>query len=204
MEEFWDNRYKEEEYAYGKEPNDFFKNTISKLNISGKLLLPAEGEGRNAVYAAKKGFEVTAFDISKEGKLKAEKLAQKENVEIEYLVGQLQQLHFKKNSFDLLGLIYAHFQKNKNKLNRELAELVKPNGYIILEGFSVDNIAYREKNPKVGGPTDIDLLYTKEEITDTFNNFEIILLEQKEVKLNEGNYHNGMANVIRFIGKKRN
>ena len=60
-----------EEYAYGITPNVFFKETIENYDLKGEILLPAEGEGRNAVYAAKNGLKVTAFDISREGKNKA-------------------------------------------------------------------------------------------------------------------------------------
>ncbi|WP_417370764.1 class I SAM-dependent methyltransferase [Gelidibacter japonicus] len=177
MEDFWNNRYKEKEFAYGTSPNVFFKNTINKLNLDGTLLLPAEGEGRNAVYAAKKGLNVLAFDISEEGRNKAVELARSEDVKIEYKVGELNQLDLKKNSFDALALIYAHFAANeKEQLHKDLAELIKPNGYLILEGFSVNNLELREKNPKVGGPANRDMLYSKQEIKDTFNNFEIIEL----------------------------
>lgn len=54
MKEMWDKRYGNTEYAYGEEPNAFFKKTLDKLDLKGSILLPAEGEGRNAVYAAKK------------------------------------------------------------------------------------------------------------------------------------------------------
>jgi ubiquinone/menaquinone biosynthesis C-methylase UbiE len=203
MKDFWNNRYKENTFAYGKNPNVFFKESLEKLNVSGKILLPAEGEGRNAVYAATKGLDVLAFDISEEGKNKAFKLADLENVEFTYLVGELNQLNIKKNSFDALALIYAHFPENQKKeLHKELSELIKPNGYIILEGFSVNNLAYREKNPKVGGPANVSMLYSVEEIKNTFKNFEIIELQETEVELNEGQFHYGLACVIRFIGKK--
>ncbi|MFD0836914.1 class I SAM-dependent methyltransferase [Mariniflexile aquimaris] len=203
MKDFWNARYKEKAYAYGKNPNLFFKDSLDKLNVSGKILLPAEGEGRNAVYAAKKGLDVLAFDISAEGKNKALKLAQLENVEIDYRVGELNQLNLKKNNFDVLALIYAHFPENQKKeLHQELVKLIKPNGYIILEGFSVNNLAYREKNPNVGGPANANMLYSVEEMRDTFKDFEIIELQETEVELNEGQFHNGLACVIRFIGKK--
>lgn len=70
MKKLWDSRYSNLNYAYGIEPNKFFKEVLDKNNFTGKILLPAEGEGRNAVYAAKKGLDVTAFDISIEGKKK--------------------------------------------------------------------------------------------------------------------------------------
>ncbi|AIY14117.1 class I SAM-dependent methyltransferase [Cellulophaga baltica] len=202
MEEFWNNRYKEKEYAYGEKPNAFFKETIEKLKLNGKLQLPAEGEGRNAVYASKKGIDVVAFDISSEGKIKAQELAEKQNVTIDYRVGEFEKHNFELNSFDALGLIFAHFPKNKTILHEQMAELIKPNGYIFLEGFSANNISYRERNPKIGGPTNLEMLYTVEEMKTTFKNFEVILLEEKEIKLNEGSFHNGIASVIRYIGKK--
>lgn len=202
MEEFWNDRYKSEQFAYGEAPNHFFQETIIKLKLKGNLLLPAEGEGRNAVYAAKRNLNVTAYDISVEGKLKANKLAKKNNVEIDYKVGDLNKHNFKEASFDAIGLIYAHFSKNKQEIYKQLIKLLKPNGYLILEGFSVDNLSYREKNPKIGGPSNIDALYSIEEMKSTFKDFEIIQLEQVETELSEGEYHNGIASVIRYVGKK--
>lgn len=204
MKEFWNNRYKSKEFAYGKTPNVFFKETLDQLKLSGKLLLPAEGEGRNAVYAAKSGLEVFAFDTSEEGKNKAMQLAKSENVKIDYKVGALNQLDFKENSFDVLALIYAHFPADvKLKLYSDLAALVKPNGYLILEGFSKSHLEFRKKNPAVGGPGDIEMLFSKNEIKDAFKDFEIIKLEEVQVELKEGNFHNGLGSVIRFVGKKR-
>ena len=68
--DFWNERFGKEEFIYGTEPNQFFKEQLQNLEI-GTLLLPAEGEGRNAVYAATQGWEVSAFDISEQGRVKA-------------------------------------------------------------------------------------------------------------------------------------
>ena len=81
MKEFWNERYYENGYAYGEEANIFFKEELLKLK-PGNILLPAEGEGRNAVFAAKQGWEVEAFDISDVGKEKAIQLARKNGVNI--------------------------------------------------------------------------------------------------------------------------
>lgn len=93
METFWNQRYRQEAFAYGKAPNQYFKENIQKLN-PGKILFPAEGEGRNAVYAAQLGWDVYAFDISEEGKTKAKKWARENKVSINYQVGQLPDLNF--------------------------------------------------------------------------------------------------------------
>lgn len=72
--ERWNERYSTDEFAYGEEPNAYFKEQLDKLN-AGAILFPAEGEGRNAVFAATRGWRVAAFDISTEGKKKALRLA---------------------------------------------------------------------------------------------------------------------------------
>lgn len=76
MKDFWDERYCGKEFVYGKKPNEYLNVKLTELH-KGKILLPAEGEGRNAVYAAKLGWMVSAFDQSTNGKEKAEILAKK-------------------------------------------------------------------------------------------------------------------------------
>ncbi|MFK5879468.1 MAG: class I SAM-dependent methyltransferase [Flavobacteriaceae bacterium] len=203
MKEYWNSRYQQKEFAYGTTPNAFLKETLDNLKLSGNILFPAEGEGRNAVYAAKKGMKVSAFDISDIGKKKALELAQSENVKIDYQIGELDNLNYKKNSFDALVLIYAHFPPNQRKeLHQKLVDLVKPNGYIILKGFSKNNFVLRQENPAIGGPRDIDMLFTTRMIKDDFKDFGIIELKEIETELQEGEFHNGLASVIRFIGRK--
>ena len=67
----WNDRYSNPEYAYGTAPNEWFKEQLTHLPGKGRILLPAEGEGRNAVFAAKQGWEVSAFDPSEAGREKA-------------------------------------------------------------------------------------------------------------------------------------
>lgn len=198
----WNERYKSETFAYGEAPNRFFQEVLKQLT-PGTMLLPAEGEGRNAVYAAKIGWSVTAFDISEEGKNKAMKLATQQQVTIDYQVNTLENLHFEENQFDALALIYAHFPATiKAAYHRMLDQYVKVNGVIIFEAFSKQHLAYVTANEKVGGPKDIDSLFSLEEIKADFPNYEYLLLEEKIIELNEGVFHNGTGSVIRLIGKK--
>ena len=83
MKQFWNDRYSEEEFIYGVEPNEFLKLELDKIP-TGSILLPAEGEGRNAVYAASKGWNVTAFHYSEAAKVKTTLLAEKMNVKLDY------------------------------------------------------------------------------------------------------------------------
>lgn len=204
MKEMWNLRYAEKEYAYGTKPNDFLKESLGKLKLQGKILCAAEGEGRNAVYAAKLGLKPIAFDTSIEGKKKALQLASKEQVAIDYVIGELPDLGFRSKEFDAAALIYAHFPPSiLSSYHQTIGNLVKPGGIIILEGFSKAHLKYRENNPSVGGPNQAEFLFSKESILKDFSAFEPLLLEEQEIELNEGVFHQGTGSVIRFIGKKK-
>jgi len=204
MDKKWDERYKEAAFAYGKEPNLFFKEWLEKFE-PGALLIPADGEGRNGVFAAGLGWKVTSFDLSAEGRGKALALAGEHGVTLDYIVGDLQQLHFERDSFDAIGLVYAHFAGDKKAMfHKKLDAFLRPGGIIIFEAFSKRHIDYVRFDAKVGGPQDIDMLYSEAEIMADFANYEVLLLEEAEILLNEGKYHNGMGSVIRFVGRKMN
>ena len=199
----WNDRYSKDEFAYGEEPNNYLKEQLTQLSV-GTILFPAEGEGRNAVYAAKIGWSVSAFDISDEGKSKAIRLAEKNNVTIDYKVGELETLDFENEQFDAIALIYAHFPANiKSLYHKTFDKYLKRNGTIIFESFSKKHIDYVTANENVGGPKDIESLFSIDEIKSDFPNYEIIELVEKEIELNEGLYHNGTGSVIRFIGRKK-
>lgn len=198
----WDDRYSNKAFAYGTAPNAYFKEQLQKLN-PGNLLMPADGEGRNGVYAATCGWRVVCTDLSIEGKKKALDLAESNRVTIEYMVGDLDAMTFEKDSFDCIGLIYAHFSADaKSNLHKKLISCLKPGGMILFEAFSKNHLQLRQVNPKVGGPNDIDMLFSTSEIENDFSDLEILLLEETEIELKEGLFHNGKGSVIRFIGKK--
>ncbi|UKB82128.1 class I SAM-dependent methyltransferase [Chryseobacterium sp. MEBOG06] len=198
----WNDRYSSEEFAYGTEPNNYLKEQLEKLKPSS-ILFPAEGEGRNAVFAATKGWNVSAFDISSEGKAKALLLAENQNVIIDYQVGELQNLNFQKEHFDAIALIYAHFPADiKSSIHIMLNQYLRKGGFIIFEAFSKNHLEYVTKNEKVGGPKDIGSLFSIDEIKTDFPDYKILELEEKEIELNEGLFHNGTGSVIRFTGQK--
>ncbi|MFJ1366869.1 class I SAM-dependent methyltransferase [Capnocytophaga canimorsus] len=201
--EKWNNHYKTDDFVYGKSPNRFFKEEIDKLRPLS-ILLPAEGEGRNAVYAAKNHWQVTAFDISEEGKKKALQLAKENDVFVNYKVGELPNLDFDKASFDAIALIYAHFPPQiRSAYHQKLITLLKKGGIIIFEGFGKKHLDYRKKNPKIGGPADAESLFSLEEIQSDFADFKFETLVEQEVALSEGLLHNGIGSVIRFVARKQ-
>jgi SAM-dependent methyltransferase len=194
--DFWNERYAKEEFIYGTEPNDFFKQQLDKLK-PGKILLPAEGEGRNAVYAASQGWEVMAIDFSIKGKEKALQLAKMKGVNITYEVTRLQEFQ-SDEKFDVIGLCFAHFPAELRKqIHQHVLEFLKTGGHVIFEAFSKAQLGNAS-----GGPKTRDMLFSIEDIRDEFTQLEFELLEQKTRELSEGNYHKGKAELIRFVGKK--
>lgn len=180
MQQKWDERYKEPEYAFGKAPNLFLKDWLPKFT-PGAILMPADGEGRNGVFAAELGWEVTSFDYSIEGQSKALQLAKEKQVRLEYIVGDFEDLHFEKEAFDAIALIYAHFSADKKSLfHRKLNEYLKPGGIIILEAFSSRHLYFNNLDPQVGGPKEIDMLYSEAEIKADFDNYEMLRLAEED------------------------
>lgn len=199
----WNERYRQSEFAYGKHPNQYLKEQLEKLP-AGSILFPAEGEGRNAVFAARLGWTVSAFDISVEGKNKALQLAETNHVTIHYEVGALEALPYAPEQFDAMALIYAHFPADiKSQYHQTLSNYLRKGGMLIFEAFSKNHLEYLAKNENVGGPKDLGSLFSIDEIKSDFANYEILELAEKEIELSEGLYHNGMGSVIRFLGRKK-
>ena len=197
MKDFWNKRYAEEEFAYGILPNEFFKRQLANL-VPKSILLPAEGEGRNAVHASKIGWKVTAFDMSIEGKQKAFELAKLQNTSFEYLITDA--LKFKTTKkFDALGLIYAHFPSEIRKgVHRYLLSFLKPGGIVVFEAFSKSQLENSS-----GGPKNEGMLFSVEEIKKEFSTLDFEVLKEEIIELQEGAYHKGKASVVRFVGRKR-
>lgn len=201
--EFWDERFSGEEYIYGEEPNEYFKARLLEF-LPGEILFAAEGEGRNAVFAAQEAWKVAAFDQSSEAKKKAERLAKKKGVEIEYKVGELPKLGYEEGEFDAVALIYAHFPRNiRSEYHKLLISYLRRDGLVFFEGFSEKHPSYQKTNPQIGGPKDETLLFSMEEIQRDFGELKFIELYEAEVELHEGEYHKGLGSVIRFVAQKK-
>jgi ubiquinone/menaquinone biosynthesis C-methylase UbiE len=200
--QMWEERYQAKEYAYGEIPNEFFASWLVKFK-PGCILMPADGEGRNGVFAAKSGWKVCSFDLSAEGKKKALSLAASQHVKLNYQVGDLETMEFEPQSFDAIALIYAHFAADrKSVLHKKLQQYLKPGGCVLLEGFSKNHLDLVSRNPKVGGPKDINQLFSLKELAEDFRGYQFLLLEETKIELNEGKHHIGEGAVARMIAVK--
>ncbi|MEL7248221.1 MAG: methyltransferase domain-containing protein [Bacteroidota bacterium] len=198
----WNERYGALGYAYGTAPNQFFKEQLSLLP-PGRILLPADGEGRNAVYAATQGWEVYAFDQSEAGQQKALELAAKRGVEINFAVYNSPELPYPLEYFDAIALIYAHFMPaQRTAFHKQFMKLLRPGGTLILEAFNKGHLPYKKANPSVGGPGDEQVLMSLAELTDDFSGLNATLAKDEIVELAEGDYHRGTGSVVRLTGWK--
>ncbi|MFO8236366.1 MAG: class I SAM-dependent methyltransferase [Bacteroidales bacterium] len=198
MQQFWDERFDTKEYVYGRSPNEFFKEFID-YHIPGRVLLPADGEGRNSVYAALKGWDVTAFDFSSKAKEKAEKLACEYKVDINYFISSIEEFT-STEKFDLIALIFLHLPPDtRSKVHTRLIEYLPPGGYFLIEAFTKKQI-----HNDTGGPRNKDLLYSGQELLDDLCNLEIIYYKEITKERKEGYFHKGKAEVIQLIGQKLN
>lgn len=197
MKDFWNERYANEKFVYGTEPNEFIKQQLDKLD-PGKILFPAEGEGRNAVYAALHNWEVTAFDMSENARKKAIQLANENKVSIQYEVSDVLSFDSEKQ-FDVIAFSYAHFPADiRKKAHKHLMHFLKPGGIVIFEAFAKSQLG----SPS-GGPKNEAMLFSIEEIKQEFPDLEFDLLKEMTIEISEGIYHQGEAQVIRFVAYKK-
>ena len=197
MKHMWDDRYSTSQFVYGKEPNGFFSTELAKRD-PGRILLPGEGEGRNAVHAALSGWVVDAFDQSRVGRNKALAFASELGVLINYSLCPIDEFPFQAKVYDVVGLTFFHAHgPDRTYLHKQVSKAIKPGGSVILEAFHKDQLG---KN--TGGPASLALLFDEEMILSDFAGLEPVLLEKQIVTLNEGPLHQGEASVIRFTGVK--
>jgi hypothetical protein len=198
MANLWDERYASEEYIYGTEPNAFLKTCLSGLK-PGKILFPAEGEGRNAVYAASLGWEVHAFDQSIEGQKKALKLAASRHVGIEYNLLSLSDWNPEPETYDCVALIFVHLPDGlRQQVHAAAIRALKRGGMLILQGFTTDQLPRSS-----GGPKSLDLLFTPEKVDEDFSTLRFLEFSVTQTTLDEGPLHRGIADVVQLFAARQ-
>jgi len=201
----WEQRYSEEEYAYGTAPNDFLKETVPSLKFqsvpSGKCLLLADGEGRNGVFMAEQNLfdQVVSLDYSPVGLEKAKKLAKSRNVELETIEADLADYDLGTDKWDCIVGIFCHFPPPiRAEVLEGIPAALKSGGYFILECYTPDQIKNGTGGPPVAAP-----MYSKQILDDFLGQkLQIERNEELERTVSEGKYHKGNSAVVQFIGRK--
>ena len=193
----WDERYSADEYAYGTKANDFVLEHFNKIP-TGKVLCLAEGEGRNAVYLAEYGYEVTAVDASAVGLEKAKRLAQLRNVHLDTVVSDLAHYKIEPDSLEGVVSIFCHIPKDvRQNLHRDVVAGLKPGGVLILEAYTPAQLKFG-----TGGPKTDELTMTLVDLEQELEGLDLILAQEIERDVIEGLYHTGRGAVVQVIGRK--
>ena len=194
----WDERYQTPEYIFGDQPCQWLIMNQHRLPQSGQALALGDGEGRNGVFLAELGFEVTSVDLSEVGLSKARDLARKRGVTIQTVQADLEYYEIEAESQDLIVSIYCHLPDAIRKLVHERAEVaLKPGGLFILEAFHHSQLKYES-----GGPKTTDLLYDLSTLLDDFQTLQILEAFDGLCYLDEGARHSGIGHIVRLVLQK--
>lgn len=197
----WNQRYNEEGFAYGTNPNDFLKSEYSRIPQGGRVLCLAEGEGRNAVFLAKQGYAVTAVDQSSVGLEKAKKLAVENGVEISTIVADLTDYDLGNEIWDGIVSIATHVPLGlRKKLHVQVVNSLKRGGVFILEAFTERHI---EMNG-IGGPPPSrrEMFMSLSALESELNGLDFVIGAEIERTISEGKYHQGESAVVQIVGCK--
>ena len=194
----WDERYQTPEYLFGDQPCQWLIMNQHRLPKSGSAIALGDGEGRNGVFLAEVGLQVTSVDLSEVGLSKARDLASTRGVAIETVKADLKHYAMTPESQDLIVSIYCHLPETIRRVVHQRAELaLKPGGLFILEAFHHSQLKYQS-----GGPKTTDLLYDLEALTGDFQSLQILEALDGLCYLDEGARHSGLGHIVRLVLQK--
>ena len=196
--ETWEQRFDNDSYIFGEEPNEYLRSQL-KLLKPGNVLSIADGEGRNSVWLAKKDFEVDAFDFSSNAIRKAQRLADANNVIVNFHNSDWQSFNWKKNHYDNIVGIFFQFAgpEDRLKIFNHIDASLKPGGVVVLQGYSTAQMKFN-----TGGPGKLEHLYDEKILVTAFKHYELLDIRTYESEIHEGTSHKGMSGLIGFVAKK--
>jgi SAM-dependent methyltransferase len=196
----WNRRFEGEEFLFGTEPNAWLRAHIDVWPSGGRTLCVADGEGRNSVWLARKGFNVDAFDIADVGVAKAHRLAARAGVTVNFTVADCDAYPWPLSAYDGVAAIFVQFAdpEQRHRLFERIAASLKPGGSLILQGYAPKQLEYR-----TGGPPFLSHLYTADLLRAEFSELEILELSEYEADISEGTGHKGRSALIGMVARRR-
>lgn len=179
----WDQRYSTSDLVWSATPNALLANEVAGLP-PGRALDLGCGEGRNAIWLAENGWDVTAVDFSTVGIEKARRLAANRGVSVAWVVADLLEYRPKPGSFDLVFLTFIHLaRKNFVAVLEGARDGLDADGTLIVIGHDASNLT-----EGIGGPQDPDVLYSHREVTQALPDMSVEKAEtiQRRVETGEG------------------
>lgn len=198
QENKWNEKYAQHKHLYSDQPNQFIRNFFESVNSnSKKVILPGDGDGRNGLWLARQGFDVSAFDYAEVAVDKANRISRELGLNYKSQHLDVTSWNPVSKSFDYVVLVFLHLEDAQRKhLMTQALKCLRPGGAFICQVFSKDQMGKTS-----GGPKDLSLLYDLSDFELMNPHFAAIELEKKLVELEEGPFHTGTASVINFIGK---
>ena len=190
----WEARYGVDEYVYGTDPNDFLVEAVQGLS-TGHTLCIADGEGRNGVYLASLGHEVTSVDLTETGMAKAARLAEAKGVDLTTVVADITDYDLGEGQWDLIVSIFAHMPPPiRRGLHGRIARALAPGGRFVLEAYTPDQVGRG-----TGGPPNPELTMTLAGLHDELTDMTIV--EGREIvrPVIEGPGHTGDGAVVQVV-----
>jgi SAM-dependent methyltransferase len=196
----WQGRYGVPEYIFGKAPNYFLAACEPLLPKSGKALTVADGEGRNGVWLAEKGLDVTSLDFSEAAQAKAATLAKERGVKITLVHADVHAWPYPDAAFDLVAEIFTQFSSPAERARKwaGMRTALKPGGLLIVQGYTRKQLQYG-----TGGPKEIENLYTRAMLETAFGDYHDLSIVEEEREMREGSAHGGMSAVIGLTARKK-
>src|SRR5262245_930199 len=198
--ETWNARFAIPGYLFGEEPNEFLCRSAHWMKPRGSVLCVADGEGRNSVWLAERGFTVTAFDFAPNAVAKAHALAARRGVVVDHRLSDFEHWPWNERTYDALVAIFIQFLPPDAR-EVELTNMknaVAPGGTFLLQGYRPEQVDYR-----TGGPPRREHMYTRTWIEAQFADWDIVALEEYDAVIREGQAHSGMSALIDLVAKKR-
>jgi len=197
--ERWETRFRAPGYAFGKEPNAFLKSQARRLPRSGSALSVADGEGRNGVWLAEQGLDVTTIDFSPTGVEKARALAAERSVKLRAELADVTTWQWPREAYDVIAGIFIQFvtPAERERLFAGMKRALKPGGLLILQGYRPEQLKYR-----TGGPQNVEQLYTRALLQSAFGDMAEIEIREHDTAISEGTSHVGMSALIDLVAKK--
>jgi SAM-dependent methyltransferase len=197
--ERWQTRYATADYAFGKAPNYFLSGCKPLLPKAGKALAVADGEGRNGVWLAEQGLEVTSIDFSPAAQIKARALAAERRVAVTFIEADMHTWPYPDAAFDVVVEIFTQISTPAERAVKwaGIRRALKPGGLLILQGYTPKQLDYG-----TGGPKAQENLYTRAMLEQAFGDFRELQIVEEERELHEGASHAGMSAVIGLTGRK--
>ena len=193
----WNERYGSPGYAYGTEPNDFLASVASRIP-PGRVLSLADGEGRNGVFLATLGHEVTSVDSSSVGLAKAQRLAATRGVHITTVVADLADYAIAADSWEGIVSVFCHLPPAlRQRVHRQVVRGLSPGGLFVLEAYSVRQLLHG-----TGGPASAELLPTLGALRTELAGLELLHAVEIEREIHEGVHHDGLSAVVQVIARR--